>query len=265
MQIKLIALDLDDTLLMEDCTIPGDVIECIKKADDMGIKIVIATGRIFPSAKMYAEMLETDCPIICYNGAMIRKIGEEATFAAELDVELMREIAFFCKERGLYLQMYCEDDIVVEKDCRELRIDPDSKVTGIRFIGDLTTAELKPSPKMMILDTPERLREVRKELVEKYDDRLYIATSKEYLLEMMPKGVSKRETLKMYAESQGIKREEVMVCGDNTNDMEMVQWAGLGVAVKNAVEPLKAVAEYIAENERSYGVKEAVEKFVLNK
>ena len=265
MQIRLVALDLDDTLLMEDCTIPEDVIGCLKEATDMGVKIVIATGRIFPSAKMYAEMLGTDCPIICYNGAMIRKIGEEPSFAAEIDVALMREIAVYCRNEGLYLQMYYEDDIVVEKDCKELRIDPDSKVTGIRFIGDLTTAELNPSPKMMILDTPERLATVKKELVEKYGDRLYIATSKEYLLEMMPKGVSKRETLKMYAESQGIKREEVMVCGDNTNDMEMVEWAGLGVAVKNAVEPLKVVAKYIAKNERSYGVKEVVEKFVLDK
>ncbi len=265
MKIKLIAVDLDDTLLMEDCTIPQDVIDCLKKAADMGVKTVIATGRIFPSAKMYAQMLETDCPIICYNGAMIRSIGEDPTFAATLDVELMHEISVYCKEQGLYLQMYYEDDIVVEKDCRELRIDPDSKVTGIRFIGDLTTAELKPSPKMMILNTPERLAEVQKELVEKYGDRLYIATSKEYLLEMMPKGVSKRETLKLYAESQGISQNEVMVCGDNTNDIEMVEWAGLGVAVKNAVEPLKAVAKYVAENERSYGVKEAVEKFVLKK
>jgi len=265
MQIRLVALDSDDTLLMEDCTIPQDVIDCLKEAAGIGVKVVIATGRIFPSAKMYAQMLGTDCPIICYNGAMIRKIGEEATFVAELNVELMREIAVYCKERGLYLQMYYEDDIVVEKDCKELRIDPDSKVTGIRFIGDLTTAELNPSPKMMILDTPARLAQVQEELMEKYGDKLYIATSKEYLLEMMPKGVSKRETLKYYAESQGISCEEVMVCGDNTNDMEMVEWAGLGVAVKNAVEPLKAVAKYIAENERSYGVKEAVEKFVLNK
>ena len=261
--IKLIALDLDDTLLMPDVTIPDEVILVLREAAEQGVHVVIATGRIYPSAKIYAELLGTDCPIICYNGAMIRKIGENPLYAAELNTDLMHRIALFCKERGLYLQMYDEDDIVVKEICDATLVDPDSKVTDIREIGDLSAAELHPSPKMMILDEPERLKEIRKEMDALFGNELYMATSKEYLLEMMPKGVSKKNTLERYTQSLGLTRDEVMACGDNTNDLEMVKWAGIGVAVANAVPELKAEADYVAEVERSYGVAEAVKKFVL--
>ena len=169
----------------------------------------------------------------------------------------------FCRERGLYLQMYDEDHIVVDKICESTLIDPDSKVTGIREIGDLTKAELRPSPKMMILDDPKRIPAIRRDLETLLGDQLYMAKSKEYLLEMMPKDVSKQKALIRFAQSLEIRREEVMACGDNTNDIEMLEWAGLGVAVANAVPELKNGADYVAEARRSFGVAEAVKKFVL--
>ena len=262
--IKLIALDLDDTLLMPDCTIPDEAVAVLKRAADMGIKVVISTGRIFPSARMYAQRLGTNCPIICYNGAMIREPDGDTIMSVQHSPEDIRQVALFCKKHGLYLQAYAEDDIVVEKTVEKTLIDPDSKTTNIRELGDLTKAELLPSPKMMFFDTPERLAEIRVEFEKEFPDRFYIATSKEYLLEIMPKNVSKKNTLEKYATSCGITEDEVMACGDNTNDKEMVEWAGLGVSVANGVPELRAAADYIAEKERSFGVIEAVEKFVLN-
>ncbi|MCQ2452321.1 MAG: Cof-type HAD-IIB family hydrolase [Oscillospiraceae bacterium] len=263
--IKLIALDLDDTLLMPDCTIPDEVVDALKQAADRGVRVVIATGRIFPSARQYARRLETDCPIICYNGAMIRSPDGAVLAASQHEPEDIRAVAAFCRDHGgLYLQAYAQDDIVVERTVEQTLIDPDSRATAIREMGDLTCAELLPSPKMMILDTPERLAEIRPLLEEAFPDRFYLATSKEYLLEIMPKGVSKRNTLEAYATSCGIHQEEVMACGDNTNDREMIEWAGLGVCVANGVDSLKAVANYVATAERSYGVREAVVKYVLN-
>ena len=138
--IKLIALDLDDTLLLPDCTIPPEAVDCLKQAADRGVQVMIATGRIFPSAEGYARQLGTDCPIVCYNGAMIRRPGEAATYAAYLDPALMHRVAVYCRERGLYLQMYSNDEIVVEKLCDATLADPDSRVTAVREIGDLTRA-----------------------------------------------------------------------------------------------------------------------------
>ena len=261
--IKLIALDLDDTLLMPDCTIPDEVVSVLRAAAGRGVDVVIATGRIYPSAKLYAGRVGSGCPIICYNGAMIRRIGEKPLYTEQLDPGLMHRIALFCKERDLYLQMYDQDDIVVEKICEATLADPDAEMTEIRVIRDLTKAELAPSPKMMILDDPGKIVSIERELKHDFGEELYIAASKDYLLEMMPKGVSKKNSLARYAQSRGIRREEVMACGDNTNDIEMVEWAGTGVAVANAVPQLKAAAAYVAVQERSYGVAEAVKRFVL--
>lgn len=115
----------------------------------------------------------------------------------------------------------------------------------------------------MILDTPERLAEIRPELEAQFSEELHLATSKEYLLEMMPKNISKSKSLSILSERLGISRQEVMACGDNTNDMKMLNWAGIGVAVANAVKPLKDIADYVAQAEHSFGVIEAVEKFAI--
>ncbi len=111
--------------------------------------------------------------------------------------------------------------------------------------------------------TRKRIPAIRRDLETLLGDQLYMAKSKEYLLEMMPKDVSKQKALIRFAQSLEIRREEVMACGDNTNDIEMLEWAGLGVAVANAVPELKNGADYVAEARRSFGVAEAVKKFVL--
>lgn len=263
--IKLIALDLDDTLLMPDCTIPEEAISALRAAAAQGIKTVIATGRSFPSARLYAAQISSDCPVVCYNGSVIASASGEILFSSLLSPDLMHRVAVFCKNHSLYLQMYSNDKIVIEKDCREFRIDPDSKIADFIELGDLTKAELMPSPKMMILDTPERLAEIRPELEAQFGEELHLATSKEYLLEMMPKNISKSKTLSILSDRLGISRQEVMACGDNTNDMEMLHWAGIGVAVANAVKPLRDIADYVSQAERSFGVIEAVEKFAIQR
>jgi len=262
--IKLIALDLDDTLLMSDCTIPDEAIDVLREAGSMGVRAVIATGRIFPSARIYAAQISSDCPIICYNGSLIADSAGNIIDARMLSPELMHRVAVFCRERGLYLQLYnSRHQIVIEKDCPEFRIDPDSRTTSFIELGDLTEAVLEPSPKMMINAPRERIALIQPELAAEFGNELYIAGSKDYLLEMMPKGVSKKNTLQGLADRLDIKNSEVMVCGDNTNDIEMAEWAGCGVAVANAVPRLKEIADYVASAERSYGVIEAVRKFVL--
>ena len=261
--IKLIALDLDDTLLMPDCTIPEEAISVLRTAAAHGVRSVIATGRSFPSARLYAAQISSDCPIVCYNGSVAASASGELLFSSLLEPALMHRVAVFCKNQGLYLQMYSNDKIVIEKDCREFRMDPDSKITDFVALGDLTRADLQPSPKMMILDTPERLSEIRPLLEAQFGSELHFATSKEFLLEIMPKNISKSKTLSILSSQLGIAREEVMACGDNTNDMEMLNWAGIGVAVANAVKPLKDIADYVARSERSFGVIEAVERFAI--
>ena len=262
--IKLIALDLDNTLLERDNNIHPHTLKLLRTCVANGITVVIATGRIYLSAKKYAHEIGSGCKILCYNGCLLTEADGDPLFSATLTVDAMRKIISFCKERGLYCQFYRGHRILVEKVVEETRIDPDLANTAAIEADDLSKYDLTPSPKAMIVCDPAAVPAVQKELSDFMDGEVYIAQSQPYLIEIMPEGVNKAHTLELLCEKVGISRDEVMACGDNTNDAEMIRWAGTGVAVANSVEPLKAAASYVCKAERSLGVAEAIEKFCLS-
>lgn len=261
--IKLIALDLDNTLLEKDVTIADKTLGLLKECAAKGVVIVIATGRLFYSAEKYAKQIGPATKVLCYNGCLVTEADGTPVFSAFLTPDIMRKVAEFAKQRGLYSQFYKDHKILVEKVTEGTTIDPDLANTTAIEVGDFDHYEFTPSPKAMIVAKPEDVPKYQAELKKELDDHTYIAQSQPYLIEIMPEGINKAKSLEMLCNQLGITKDEVMACGDNTNDAEMVIWAGLGVAVANAVDSLKAVAEYVCENERSYGVAEAIEKFVL--
>ena len=113
----------------------------------------------------------------------------------------------------------------------------------------------------MIVAPPEKVAAYQRELDAYLSGGAYLAQSQPYLIEIMPKGVNKASSLALLCRRLGIAQSEVMACGDNTNDAEMVSWAGTGVAVANAIDSLKKTASYVCRAERSLGVAEAIEKF----
>jgi len=261
--IKLIALDLDNTLLEKDLNIAEKTLKLLQQCADKGVEIVIATGRLFYSAEKYARQIGPKTKVLCYNGCLVTEADGTTLFKAELSTEIMRKVAKFAKERGLYSQFYKDHKILVEKITDGTTIDPDLANTTAIEVGDFNTYEFTPSPKAMIVAKPEDVPMYQAQLKAELDNHTYIAQSQPYLIEIMPDDINKAHSLEILCDKLGINKEEVMACGDNTNDAEMVIWAGLGVAMANAVDSLKEVAEYVCENERSYGVAEAIEKFVL--
>ena len=261
--IKLIALDLDNTLLEKDLTIADKTLSLLKECAAKGITIVIATGRLFYSAEKYAKQIGDGTKILCYNGCLVTEADGTPIFSASLTPEVMKKVAVFAKERGLYSQFYKDHKILVEKVTDGTTIDPDLANTTAIEVGDFDTYEFTPSPKAMIVAPPEDVARYQAELREVIGDETYIAQSQPYLIEIMPKDINKAHSLELLCDRLGITKDEVMACGDNTNDAEMVIWAGTGVAMANAVDALKEVSEYVCEEERSYGVAEAIEKFCL--
>jgi Cof subfamily protein (haloacid dehalogenase superfamily) len=225
----------------------------------------VATGRCFPSALEHARTIGARTPVICYNGSLI-KWGDTGEIIAQsrIDTDAIRQVATFCRREGLYLQCYDYDDVLIcEKDCEGLRVDPDLATVGFRAIGDyLTFPDLHPTPKMLIVEAPEKVAARLEELATVFP-MLDFCQSQPWLIEVMPKTAGKGLAVAKLAEIFGVKQEEVMTLGDNTNDLPMIRWAGLGVAVGNAVEALKAEADYICTAERSLGVEEALKKFIL--
>ena len=296
--IKLIALDLDNTLLEKDNEIRPRALALLRSRAAAGVVIAIATGRIYLSARKYAEEISAQpagaaaasaqaagaasasaaktpaeagpaaaatspagCKIICYNGSLVTEANGSPLFSAALPVETMRKVVSFCKARGLYCQFYKDHKILVEKVTGGTTIDPDLANTQAIEAGDFDRYDFSPSPKAMIVAPLEKVASYQAELSDYLKGEAYLAQSQPYLIEIMPKGVNKAHSLSLLCEKLGIDRSQVMACGDNTNDAEMIRWAGVGVAVANSVAALKAAASYVSSAERSLGVAEAIEKF----
>lgn len=268
--IRLIALDLDNTLLEKDNEIHPKALGLLRSLAASGTVVTLATGRIYLSAKKYAEEIggisscrSGGCKIVCYNGSLVTEADGAPLFSAFLPVNTMKKVVSFCKQRGLYCQFYKDHKILVEKVTEGTTIDPDLANTAAIEAGDFENYDFSPSPKAMIVTPPEKTAAYQAELAGYLGGEAYLAQSQPYLIEIMPKGVNKAHSLSLLCEKLGIDRSDVMACGDNTNDAEMIKWAGVGVAVANSVDSLKAAASYVSVSERSLGVAEAIEKFCL--
>ena len=262
--IKLIATDLDNTLLDKDGSVPPETVAALAKAEEKGVTVTVATGRSFASARGVAEMIGGNGLAICYNGSQIRQLADGMVlYSGCVDKDVQRGIIEFVHERGLYLQMYDNDEIVVETLRLDMHNDPDLKFASHREVGDFLKEPLFDTPKMMIAADPAEVPALQAELEEMFAGRIFCAQSEPHLIEIMPAAVNKGTALAALCQEMGIRREEIMALGDNTNDMHLLQAAGLAIAVANAVPRLQEYADYVCKGERSEGFREAIEKFIL--
>lgn len=260
--LRLIASDLDHTLLNIDKEISPETLDALRRAEKDGVILTVATGRSFRSANRYAEQISPDCKLISYNGALV-KDGEKVIFEKSLTLDLMKQLLDFVYEENLYIQFYEDHRILYDQRIEPIWRDPDIDYIGKIELETFDGYNLKPSPKALIVLEPERREEVMEKLQAEFGDVLHITNSRDFLIEVMMKGVSKAAALACLTETLGVERAEVIACGDNGNDLEMIEWAGTGVAVANAVDAAKSAADYVTEAERSLGVLEALERFVL--
>lgn len=262
MTYKMLALDLDNTLLDKKLEIAPAARSALRHLLAQGVAVTLATGRMFPSAAFYARQVGIKAPLATYNGGLIRSTAADSpSILRPLPQAVVVRIAAFCHENGYYVQLYNEDRLVVERRTRETEIDPDLLHNPCVEVGDFTKAKLGPTPKMLLVADPAKVPGIRAQLQREFGDALYLAASKEYLVEIMRHDVSKASALQLICDQLGIRREEVVCCGDNSNDAAMIQWAGVGVAVGNATPEVKAMADYTARHTFGDAVAEAAERF----
>ena len=261
MDYKLLALDLDGTLLMPDLSVPAKVQEALLRLQRRGVCVTLSTGRMFSTAEKYARALGLDAPVVCYNGAVLRSPGDKPLLYEPLTPELQDAVLRCCDRFGWYAQLYADDQIVVAQETEDTRADPDLCTRPCREVGRLIFAELPPSPKIMTRCHPGETAFRTAALAHATDGGLYIAASTPYLVEMMLAGVGKARALDVLCTRLGIDRAQAVVCGDSGNDLDMVHWAGLGCAVNNAVPALKESADYVCKESNSYGVLEVIKRF----
>lgn len=263
--IKLVALDMDDTLLNQHNVISLRNAEVIRRAAEQGVTVTIATGRMYRSARPYAEGLGLDVPLITYNGALVRgALSGETLLDRPIAAELASEVLALFQEKGWHIQTYVNDELyVAEHNKWSDAYSTLAKVPAIELGGAFYTLRQAPS-KMLAMAEPDQITDIRQTMQTRFGSQLFVAISKPTYLEIVNPVVNKGTALAFLAERLGIQREQVMAVGDSFNDLDMIEYAGWGVAMGNAPNPVKQRAQAVVSDNANDGVAEAFEQFVLS-
>lgn len=261
--IKLLALDIDGTILKKDYSLSQKVKNVIKKVANIGVKVVLVTGRMYSATTFIAEELELDTPILCYSGALARnseKVFYENLISDSLARNVLKELSAFDIQVNLYVndEIYSEveSDILVEY-CQKRKLE--YKIKSFNAFENIQANKI-----LAIGKTPEATTEVLEYLKSKFDNNLFLVRSLPTFCEIINKDASKGKAILYLAQNWGIEHDEIMAVGDQDNDIELLKAAKVKVAMGNATEGLKEVANYIAPSVEDDGVVEVIEKFILN-
>lgn len=268
MAIKLIALDLDDTLLGKDLKISEGNRRALMKAQEAGITLVLASGRPEAGMRVHAETLELplrDGWIISYNGGRISRAQDHSPF---WEKSLTREEALVLYDlswrEGLNFVTYDGKSILTPEVCEYCRVEQTLTGLPVEEKPDLRF-HLPPNlPKVILMEHPEVLKAKLPLLKKEWGHRWHITLSKPFFMEFTPFAIEKGAALARLCEYLEILPEEVLALGDGMNDAGMLQWAGLGVAMANASEEVKVLAKAVTGHHDEDGVAEAVERYCLS-
>jgi len=264
--IRLVAMDLDDTLLRDDWTISPRVVKVIQKAQAQGVKMTIATGRMPISARPYAEQLELDVPVITYHGAMIQQvISGDILFRRVIPSSIASEIVRDVGGRGVYAQVYLKDRVIAQtlNDWSQEY----ARIASVHIeeadLSSLLSQEPEGVEKILFIADESDLDRLVPLLCKRYGEKVHITKSKPHFLEIIEGSVNKGVALASLAKRFGIAQHEVMAIGDSLNDLEMIKYAGVGVAMGNARPEIKELADIVTVTNEEDGVAEAIERYVL--
>ncbi len=261
---KLVAIDIDDTLLTDDMKITAKTRRALEQAIGQGVIVTLATGRMYASAKLIAGQLALNVPIITYQGSLVKKLLDEQVIYERSVPEMEARMIFeYAKEHGLHLQAYHNDILLVKEDNRKIK--HYAKLLNIPYtvVPDFDKWASKPLTKLLIIDDPDRLDEIKHELTAVLGGNVHLTKSKPNYLEFLHPEGTKGHAVRYLADHFGIGIDQVIAIGDSWNDREMLEAAGLGVAMGNAIPALKEIADYVTLSNNDEGVTHVFEKFVL--
>ncbi len=265
MKIRLAAFDLDGTLMSDDYVLSSRVRRAVAAAQARGVVVTIATGRMYTSALPYVQDLQIAAPFLACQGGWIQAPNDETIlYRVALPYAVARETLILAAAHNWHPVLYADGDIFLQ----ELRHPSDfyEALLGLNYmlLADWETALAAHTPdKIVFVAEPEEIPGMGQILRAALGAHAQIVRSHAKFIEVVPLGVSKGDGLAWLARYLGIPQAEVLAAGDQENDLTMVQWAGIGVAMGNATPELHAVADWIAPPVRADGAAAALERFVL--
>lgn len=261
----MVATDIDGTILKYNGEFNPEVLDCIKKLDNNGIKVVLVTGRMHKSAKKIADELGLQTPIVSYQGALVRDNtpAENIIYERYIPNDKAKSIISWCKSKGVHINLYINDDLYVEKENEFTK-----KYAGHQHIPfnvlSFDEVEIDNVNKILLIDYDDanKITSLSLRLQEDYPD-LFIVKSTDFFCEVCHKEATKGDGVKCLQNFYGITKDEILTIGDHNNDIELIESGGIGVAMGNATDELKSVADYVTDTVENNGFVKAMEKFVL--
>ena len=264
LKYKLLAVDIDDTLLPRNGSVSERNKRALKEAEEAGIYVTLATGRGYMGANAVREELGIERLVINYGGAVINDpISGKPFMVTELESDTVVSIIALAEELGLHAHLYQGDEIVCEKYHEYARAYSEHLHIPMRIEPELRKMEWKSVPKVLIITEPERVVELLPYFREKFKGRAAVSGSSPGFIEFNKIGASKGTALAALAEHLGIPREQTAAISDNTLDLEMIEWAGLGACVEDGNEAVKAAADVIVPKCAEDGVAYFIENYLL--
>ncbi len=260
----MLVTDIDGTLLNTDCTCAKEMKDTILKLNKMGVKVVLASGRMFDGVYPVAQQFELETPVICYQGAVVRD-GKKTYWQAPLKKDMVIDILETLKKENIHTHLYNNDILYVDDDNKKIMDDYcNGRFIDYEVVEDLRNVKIGNVSKILaVIYDEEKLVDLVKRMSKKYNGKLNVVRSNKYYCEFNDINATKGKALDFLKDYWGFKKEEVMASGDQDNDIDLLLHAGIKVAMENGSEGVKKIADYICPPVYESGLKVAIERYIL--
>jgi Cof subfamily protein (haloacid dehalogenase superfamily) len=264
-RIRLVALDLDGTLIGEDLVLRPRVRDAVATVQARGVAVTIVTGRMFAAARPFVRALAITGPVVCYQGAAIfDAMSGAALRETPVRPDVTRDTLEWAHERGVHAQCYADDKLYVDQINRFSK-----RYTDLARVEPVVVPSLRdafaerPTIKIVLVDDAERANAHLAALRELLGERAYLTRSHVDFVEVVDPAVNKGEALRFVAERHGVSLDETLAIGDAWNDVPLLDAAAVGVAMGSGPPELLARADHVVADVAHDGVAEALERYVL--
>lgn len=265
---KLIALDMDGTLLKNDKTISKENFDALQKARENNIKIVLATGRPIKGIEKYLKelnLLSEDEYAVTFNGALVKTTkGDHIIAKTLMNLEDLDYLYKLSKNLEVNIHAHTNEECITPKSSKYSILEADLNSIPLTEVNFDTIDKNTIIVKIMFIDEPKILDKALKAIPVELYEKYTIVRSAPYFLEFLNKESNKGTGVKLLSEKLGIKREEIICAGDADNDKHMIEYAGLGVAMANADDSIKKIADFVTKSNEENGIAYVINKFIFN-
>ena len=260
-KIKLVATDIDGTLVKWDTRVSDGVKNCVKKLQENGVKVVLVTGRMHCATKHLRDELGLNSPVVSYQGGLIKDSDGKTLYQENLDSDCAKEIIDWAHKNDVHLNLYIDDKLYVEKDDDCVKRYTDGKFVQYT-VCPFESLKIENVNKILAIDygNAERVTGWVNELQAKFPE-LYIVKSTPFFCEIGSPMAKKSLGVEFLAKHWNLSQDEILTIGDQNNDIELLKAGGVKVAMGNATPELKECANFITDSVENDGFVKAIDKF----